>query len=147
MENPFKPIISKAERKFQQDLSRWRQMAQATGSPADQAVLMSQPRSVLELIGPKIEAEFSSKVRNSGQLFPIEEKDPAGRAVVKYYGDIKAAFRESLIPATPIKIAKTIWHRGLPYIKDQLPAWVQAERALAEIGTRPERGAPVGNGE
>jgi len=147
MENPFKPILSKAERKFQQDLSRWRQMAQATGSPADRAVLATQPRSVIELIGPRVEKEFALKTRNSGELYPIEEKDFSGRDVTRFYGDIAKAYETCTLPPVKIKLAETVWHRGLPYLKSQLPAWVQAERALAQIGTRPERGAPVGSGE
>lgn len=147
MKNPFSNGPSKAEKRYRQDLQRWRQMAQASGNEADRAVLRSQPREVIELVGPKIEERFSIQTKDCGQVFPIEEKDHAGRDVTKYFGDIKAAFKESLIPATPIKIAETVWHRGFPYIKSQLPAWVRAERAMAEIGTRPEQGAPVGSGE
>ena len=120
-------------------------MAEASGSEVDRTLLRTQPPEVLRMIGPRIEAAFEQKVRNSGQLFPIEEQDFSGRDTVRYFGDIREAFRESTLPAVPIKIAETVWHRGLPYLKSDLPAWVRAERALMEIGSRPERGAPVGD--
>ncbi len=146
MKNPF-PIERKADKQYRQNLSRWRQMAEAIGDRAGLAVLKSQPKEVIALTGPRIEKAFATKMRNSGQLFPEETVDATGRDCTVYHGDIRSAFEPFLIPATPIKIAETVWHRGLPYIKDQLPAWVQAERALAQIGTRPERGAPVGSGD
>ncbi len=143
MKNPFAPTITKEEKRFQQDLARWRQMATITGE-TDQAILKSQPPEVLKLVGPKIEAAFSAKARNSGQLFPIEEKDHAGREVTRYYGDIKAAFSPFMEPTIPIKVSEVTWHKGSPYLRDQLPAWVRVERAMMENGMRPERGAPVG---
>ncbi len=76
MRNPFDSGPSKADREHQRNLARWRQMAEATGSPADRAVLATQPRSVLELVGPRIEREFAFKTRNSGELYPICHGSP-----------------------------------------------------------------------
>ena len=137
MKNPFTPPTSKEEKRFQQDLQRWRQMATVTGE-TDQAILKSQPPSVLKLVGPRIEREFSIKAKDSGELFPIEEKDYSGRDVTRYYGDIKEAFKPFLEPTIPCRIAKTIWHDGHPYLESQIPPSVQMARAMAEIG-RSER--------
>lgn len=137
MKNPFTPPTSKEEKRFQQDLQRWRQMATVTGE-TDQAILKSQPPSVLKLVGPRIEREFSIKAKDSGELFAIEEKDSSGRDVTRYYGDIKEAFKPFLEPTIPCRIAKTIWHDGHPYLESQIPPSVQMARAMAEIG-RSER--------
>ena len=112
-------------------------MASVT-SATDRVILSTQPREVIELTGPKIEREFSLKAKDSGQLFPIEEKDHAGRDVTRYYGDIKEAFKPFLEPTIPCRIAKTIWHDGHPYLESQIPPSVQMARAMAEIG-RSER--------
>ena len=136
MKNPFS-IESKADKQYRQNLERWKAMASVT-SPADRAVLQSQPREVIEITGPRIEREFSLKAKDSGQLFPIEEKDHAGRDVTRYYGDIKAAYAPFLEPTIPCRIAKTIWHDGHPYLESQIPPSVQMARAMAEIG-RSER--------
>ncbi len=136
MRNPFS-IESKADKQYRQNLERWKAMASVTG-PADQAVLRTQPREVIELTGPKIEREFSLKAKDSGQLFAVEEKDHSGRDVVRYFGDIKAAFAPFTLPSIPFEVSKVVWHDNVPYIASQLPASVQMARAMAEIG-RPER--------
>lgn len=142
MRNPFS-IESKADKQYRQNLERWKQMASVT-SATDRVILSTQPREVIELTGPKIEREFSLKAKDSGQLFPIEQKDHAGRDVTRYYGDIKAAFSPFMEPTIPIKVSEVTWHKGSPYLRDQLPSWVRVERAMMENGMRPERGAPVG---
>ena len=144
MKNPFAPTTTREEKRFQQDLQRWRQMAAATGNEVDKALLRSQPPEVLRLVGPRVEHAFSARARNSGELYPIEEKDHSGRDVTRYYGDIKAAFSPFMEPTIPIKVSEVTWHKGSPYLRDQLPAWVRVERAMMENGMRPERGAPIG---
>ena len=138
MKNPFAPTTTREERKFQQDLQRWRQMAAATGNEVDKALLRSQPPEVLRLVGPRVEHAFSAKAKDSGELYPIEEKDHSGRDVTRYYGDIKAAYEPFTLPSIPIQLSKVVWHDNTPYIASQLPASVQMARAMAEIG-RPER--------
>lgn len=133
MKNPFAPTISREERKFQQDLQRWRQMATITGE-TDQAILRSQPPEVLKLIGPKVEAAFSAKTRNSGQLFPIEERDHTGRDTVRYYGDIRAAFEPFTLPSLPVQLAKLSHFEGKAYIKGQEPPAVQRAMLLRANG-------------
>lgn len=132
MKNPFH-VESKADKQYRQDLQRWKAMATMTG-PTDQTILSTQPKEVIERVGPRIEAEFQVKAARAGELFPIEEKDHAGRDVTRYYGDIKAAFRESLIPAVPIRLSKVIHFQGRPYLEGQIPPSVQREMALAKIG-------------
>ena len=133
MKNPFSNGPSKAEKKFQQDLARWRQMASVT-SATDRVILSTQPREVIELTGPRIEREFSLKAKDSGQLFPIEEKDHAGRDVTRYYGDIRAAFEPFNLPAAKIKLGKVVHFEGRPYLESQIPPAVQRAMLLRANG-------------
>ena len=133
MKNPFAPTISREERKFQQDLQRWRQMATITGE-TDQAILRSQPPSVLKLIGPKIESSFSAKARNSGELYPLEEEDHSGRDVTRYYGDIAKAFEPFNLPTAKIKLGKVVHFEGRPYLEGQIPPAVQRAMLLRANG-------------
>ena len=133
MKNPFTPPTSKEEKRFQQDLQRWRQMATVTGE-TDQAILKSQPPSVLKLVGPRIEREFSIKAKDSGQLFPIEEKDHAGRDVTRYYGDIAKTFEHFNLPTAKIKLGKVVHFEGRPYLEGQIPPAVQRAMLLRANG-------------
>ncbi len=135
MKNPFSTGPDKAEMQYRENLQKWEKMAE---SPADKAVLRSQPREVVEKIGPRIEVAWMKKAANSGELFSYEEKLPTGHVATKYAGDIKAAFAPFTLPSIPFEVAKTIWHEGRPYLESQIPPSVQAARALAAIG-RPER--------
>ena len=134
MKNPFTPPTSKEEKRFQQDLQRWRQMAQATGNEVDKALLQSQPPEVLRLVGPRIEREFSLKARNSGELYPLEEKDFSGRDTVRYYGDIRAAFEPFTLPSLPVQLAKLSHFEGKAYIKGHEPPAVQRAMLLRANG-------------
>ena len=133
MKNPFSNGPSKAEKKFQQDLARWRQMASVT-SATDRVILSTQPREVIELTGPRIEREFSLKARNSGELYPLEEKDFSGRDTVRYYGDIRAAFEPFTLPSLPVQLAKLSHFEGKAYIKGQEPPAVQRAMLLRANG-------------
>ncbi len=134
MKNPFAPTITKEEKRFRQDLDRWKAMAQASGSEVDRALLKSQPPEVLRLIGPKIESAFSAKARNSGELYPIEEKDFSGRDVVRYFGDIAKAFEPFNLPTAKIKLGKVVHFEGRPYLEGQIPPAVQRAMLLRANG-------------
>ena len=133
MRNPFAPLPDKAEQRYRENLSKWERMAE---SPADKAVLRSQSREVVELIGPRIERDWMKKAANSGELFPYVEKLPTGHEATKYAGDIKAGFAHCTLPGIPFKLTKVIHHKGTPYLAHQLPPSVQREMALAKIGDR-----------
>lgn len=134
MKNPFNNGPSKDEKRYQQDLKRWSQMAEAIEDRAGLAVLRSQPKEVVRLTGPRIEESFNSKVKNSGQIFPIEEKDHMGRDVTRYYGDIKAGFAESLLPAVPFRMAELVHFDGRTFVKGQEPPGVQRAMLLRRNG-------------
>ena len=132
MRNPFS-IESKADKQYRQNLGRWRQMASVT-SATDRVILSTQPREVIELTGPKIEREFSLRAKDSGQLFPIEEKDHAGREVTRYYGDIAKAFEPFNLPTAKIKLGKVVHFEGRPYLEGQIPPAVQRAMLLRANG-------------
>jgi hypothetical protein len=131
MRNPFAPLPDKSEQKYRENLSKWERMAE---SPADKAILRSQPREVIELVGPKIEAEWTRKAANSGELFPYVEKMPTGHEAVKYAGDIKAAFSHCTLPAMPFRLSKVVYYQNQPYLATQVPPHVERAMALAKIG-------------
>ena len=133
MRNPFDSNSDKAEREHQKNLAKWERMDPVLGR-----VLRDQARPVQEITGRRIEQEWTAKARNSGQLFPYTEESPTGHTIVKYEGDIKAAFSPFNLPSVPFEVAKTIWHEGRPFLESQIPPSVQAARALAKIG-RSER--------
>ena len=132
MRNPFS-IESKADKQYRQNLGRWRQMASVT-SATDRVILSTQPREVIELTGPRIEREFSLRAKDSGQLFPIEEKDHAGREVTRYYGDIAKAFEPFNLPTAKIKLGKVVHFEGRPYLEGQIPPAVQRAMLLRANG-------------
>ena len=132
MRNPFS-IESKADKQYRQNLERWKQMASVT-SATDRVILSTQPREVIELTGPRIEREFSLKARNSGELYPLEEKDFSGRDTVRYYGDIKAAFEPFTLPSLPVQLAKLSHFEGKTYIKGHEPPAVQRAMLLRANG-------------
>ena len=132
MRNPFS-IESKADKQYRQNLERWKQMASVT-SATDRVILSTQPREVIELTGPRIEREFSLKARNSGELYPLEEKDFSGRDVTRYYGDIKAAFEPFTLPSLPVQLAKLSHFEGKAYIKGHEPPAVQRAMLLRANG-------------
>jgi len=133
MQNPFASGPDKAELRYRENLQKWSRMAE---SESDRAILRSQPREVIERIGPRIEAAWMRKAANSGELFPYTEKMPTGHEATKYAGDIKAGFAHCTLPGIPFKLAKIIHHRNTPYLASQVPPSVQREMALAAIGDR-----------
>ena len=108
-------------------------MATVTGE-TDQAILKSQPPSVLKLVGPKIEAAFSSKARNSGELYPIEEKDFSGREITRYFGDIAKAFEPFVLPPAKIRLGKVVHFEGRPFLEGQVPPDIQRAMLLRANG-------------
>lgn len=128
MKNPFSGP-SKAEREHQRNLSRWSRM-----DPQMAKILPTQEKRVQEIMGKRIEHEFAAKMRNSGQLFPEETVDSAGRDCTIYHGDIRAAFEPFLIPPTPIKLTKTIWHKGRAFLETQIPDHIALERSAMRLG-------------
>ncbi len=132
MRNPFS-IESKADKQYRQNLERWKQMASVT-SATDRVILSTQPREVIELTGPKIEREFSLKAKDSGQLFPIEQKDHAGRDVTMYFGDIAKAFEPFNLPTAKIKLGKVVHFEGRPYLAGQIPPDIQRAMLLRKHG-------------
>lgn len=132
MRNPFS-IESKADKQYRQNLERWKQMASVT-SATDRVILSTQPREVIELTGPRIEREFSLKARNSGELYPLEEKDFSGRDTVRYYGDIAKTFEHFNLPTAKIKLGKVVHFEGRPYLEGQIPPAVQRAMLLRANG-------------
>lgn len=132
MKNPFDSGPSKADIEHQRNLARWSRM-----DPQMARVLPTQDREVQKIMGDRIEREWQTKARNSGQLFREEILDPkTGRMIEKYHGDIKAAYEPFMIPATPIKLTKTIWHKGRAFLETQIPDHVALERAAMKLGVR-----------
>ncbi len=132
MRNPFS-IESKADKQYRQNLERWKQMASVT-SATDRVILSTQPREVIELTGPRIEREFSLKARNSGELYPLEEKDFSGRDTVRYYGDIAKAFEPFVLPPVKIRLGKVVHFEGRPFLEGQVPPDIQRAMLLRANG-------------
>ena len=132
MRNPFS-IESKADKQYRQNLERWKQMASVT-SATDRVILSTQPREVIELTGPRIEREFSIKAKDSGELYPIEEKDFSGREITRYFGDIAKAFEPFVLPPAKIRLGKVVHFEGRPFLEGQVPPDIQRAMLLRANG-------------
>lgn len=140
MKNPFstETATEKENRQHAENLKRWSRMAPETSKGAIMAdILKTQPREVQKVIGKEIEGEWTRTARNSGQLFPIHEKDSTGHDTVRYEGDIKAAFESCHLPSVPITIAKPVFYKGEPYLHP-LPPDVIRGRLLQRNGFSPD---------
>lgn len=133
MKNPFDNGPDKAELKYRENLQKWEKMAE---SPADRAILRSQPREVIERIGPRIEAAWMEKAANSGELFSYTEKMPTGHEAVKYAGDIRAAYAHCTLRSVPFQMSKTVRFGDRTYLEGSIPPSIQREMAIARIGGR-----------
>lgn len=130
MRNPFSNDEGKEAREHARNVERWSRM-----NPDMGRVIRTQPVEIQRLMGEEIQKEWELKARDSGQVFKEEIPDErTGRMIERFHGDIKAAYEPFMIPGTPIKLTKTIWHKGTPYLETQVPDHVALERSAMRLG-------------
>lgn len=131
MRNPFSPPPKDENAIPPEVMRKWRTMQEHLGDRTDLSRLQPQAAKV---IGEKIESDWQRWSRNSGQLFPETVKDHAGREVVKYSGDIRAAFQPWNQEPLRCKLATLSHFDGKSYIEGKEPAHVRRSMALIKAG-------------
>ena len=131
MKNPFAPAPKDENTVSPETLQRWRTMQSHIG---DRTPLEKLQPVVARIAGEKIEASWHQWARNSGQLFPEVTKDHAGREVVKYSGDIRAAFQPWVQEPIKTRLSEVTHFQGKTYLKGNEPADVRRSMALIKAG-------------
>ncbi len=131
MRNPFEKKPQDENARLQEDLGRWKVMQTHLNDKTDLSRLQAP---VARIFGEKIENSWKAWAKDSGQLFPEVTKDHAGREVVKYSGDIRAAFDPWNIPPLKVKLGEVTHFQGKSYLKGKEPESVRRAMVLAKHG-------------
>ena len=134
MRNPFDGGHDAKQKsaEHRRNLDRWSRM-----DPLMARVLPTQDEAVQRVIGRQIEERWTKEARNSGELFPIHEKNEQGREVTRYEGDIRAAFEPFLLPSIKFELAPVVHYKGKSYLKSRVPPDVAREMLLLSNGFKP----------
>ena len=131
MQNPFAPPAKDESTIPQETMQRWRTMQEQVGDKTDLSRL--QP-VVAKIVGARVERDWQSWARNSGQVFPEQFKDGSGRECTRYFGDIKSAFAPWVQQPIRAKLAKLTHFQGEVFIEGKEPPHVQRSMALIRAG-------------
>lgn len=131
MENPFKPAPKGETTVSPETLQKWRIMQ---GHLNDKTDLSRLQPTVARILGEKIENQWQSWARTSGQVFPEQFRDPFGRECTRYEGDIKSAFAPWIQEPAKVKLATLTHFEGKSYVRGQEPPAVRRAMALIRAG-------------
>ena len=131
MKNPFSPPPKDENSIPPETLRKWKTMQSHIG---DQTSIEKLQPVVARIVGEKIEADWQSWSRDSGQLFPEQFKDSSGRECTRYNGDIKSAFAPWVQEPIRVKLGKAVNFRGRTYIEGRVPPDVQRSMWLVSHG-------------
>jgi len=131
MQNPFAPKPKDESAVSPETMTRWKVMQTHI---KDSTNLEKLQPVVQRLVGEKIENQWQTWAKNSGQIFPETFKDSSGREVTRYSGDIRAAFGPWNAPPIKAKLATLSHFKGETFIEGKEPPHIRRAMLLAKNG-------------
>lgn len=131
MQNPFAPKPKDESAVSPETMTRWKVMQTHI---KDSTNLEKLQPVVQRLVGEKIENQWQTWAKNSGQIFPETFKDSSGREVTRYSGDIKSAFQPWVQDPIKVRLPDLSHYKGQSFIKGQEPPHIQRAMLLERNG-------------